>query len=166
MLLRPDADFAIAHQLRAGELTLGAAFTFLSGLYFRGKLAYAAAFGDAHVITPTRGLQSPDLPATPALLREFAAVDISEGNRRYRRALEYDAAELAEHLTSDVRVVLLGSLATRKYLDVLEPILGDWLHYPAGFEGRGDMSRGSILLRQSRTGQELQYVRATGVTCR
>jgi hypothetical protein len=159
MLLREGSGMALARQLAAGELTLGAAFTFLSGLYFRGKLAYAATFGAAYVITPTRGLQPPDLPLTPALVREFASVDIGEDNRRYRRALEHDATDLAERLSRDARVVLLGSIATGKYVDVLRPILGDWLHYPADFVGRGDMSRGGVVLRSRRSGRPLEYAR-------
>ena len=169
MLLNDHSDMALARQLRAGELTLGAAFTFLSGLYFRGKLLYANAFGQppasamgalhpAYVITPTRGLVPPDLIVSADLLREFATVDVSADNPRYRVALERDAAELARHLPRSATVVLLGSLATGKYTDVLGPLLGDRLHYPAEFVGRGDMSRGGLLLRSTRAGQELEYV--------
>jgi hypothetical protein len=163
MLLREGSEMALARQLRAGELTLGAAFTFLSGLYFRGKLAYATTFAAGRervaIITPTRGLQPPDRLISAALLKEFAAGDIHPDDRRYRRALEHDAAELAEQLPSRARVILLGSIATGKYVDVLRPILGDWLHYPADFIGRGDMSRGGLLLRHSRSGEPLEYVR-------
>ena len=160
---------ALARQLREGELTLGAAFTFLSGLYFRGKLTYANAFGQsipgpsgtlhgAYVITPTRGLVPPDALVTADLLREFASVDVSADDLRYRIALERDAAELARRLPRSATVVLLGSLATRKYTDVLGPLLGDRLHYPSEFVGRGDMSRGGLLLRSTRAGSELEYV--------
>ena len=73
MLLREGSDMSFARQMRAGELTLGAAFTFLSGLYFRGKLEYATRFAtqpdSTTIITPTRGLQSPDLLVSAALLR-------------------------------------------------------------------------------------------------
>ena len=154
---------ALARQLRAAELTLGAAFTFLSGLYFRGKLAYATAFAARQehtaIITPTRGLQPADRFISLDLLREFASGDIDPDNRRYRRALEHDASELAEQLPHHARVILLGSIATGKYVDVLRPILGDWLHYPIDFIGRGDMSRGGLLLRRSRSGEPLEYGR-------
>lgn len=163
MLLRHGSEMAFARQLRAGELTLGAAFTFLSGLYFRGKLAYATAFAarEDHtaIITPTRGLRSPHEVISAALLEEFASGDIHPDDRRYRRALEHDASELAEQLPQHARVILLGSIATGKYVDVLRPILGDWLHYPVDFIGRGDMSRGGLLLRRSRTGEPLEYGR-------
>src|SRR3954463_900182 len=82
MLLRPDSQGALATRLRSGRMTLGEAFSFLSGLYFRGKITYARTFGETAestlVITPTRGLQSPELVISADLLREFAAVDIAE----------------------------------------------------------------------------------------
>src|SRR5713101_5027194 len=126
-LLRPHSELPIAHRLRSGTLTLGEAFTFLSGLYFRGKLTYATAFGrsadvsDAgtFVITPTRGLQPPETGVTVDLLREFASVDVSADDPRYRTPLERDVAALARRLPAGARVILLGSIATGKYADVL-----------------------------------------------
>jgi hypothetical protein len=161
MLLRSDSAMSLAVALRQHRLTLGAAFTFMSGLYFRGKLAYAEAFDPGlartFVITPTRGLLSPRLPVTPELLHEFAEVDIGADEERYRTALEIDAAELGSRLSGDARVVLLGSVASGKYVDVLGPHLGNRLCFPPSFVGRGDMSRGGLLLRASRSGQELEY---------
>jgi hypothetical protein len=161
MLLNPASDMALARDLREGRLTLGAAFAFVSGLYFRGKLAYARAFSSPHapafVITPTRGLMSPDTLVTAALLREFATEDVHAGAARYRRALEVDVAELADRLPADTRIVLLGSVATGKYVDVLEPFFGGRLYFPLHFVGRGDMSRGGLMLRSSRSGIELEY---------
>jgi hypothetical protein len=163
MLMRPDSKMALACRLRDGQLTLGAAFEFMSGLYFRGKLAYASEFDptfpQTFVITPTRGLQSPDLRITAALLEEFAGVDVHADDERYRAALELDATALARQLPAEGRVILLGSVATGKYVDVLAPLLGDRLYYPSAFVGRGDMSRGGLLLRSSRSGVELDYVR-------
>jgi hypothetical protein len=166
LLLREGAASALALRLHAGTLTLGEAFSFMSGLYFRGKLAYARAFVGAHeadgaasyVITPTRGLQSPDELVTADLLREFASTDIGAGDARYRAPLERDVAALARRLTGAARVVLLGSIATGKYADVLIPALGGTLHYPSSFVGRGDMSRGGLLLRSASSGVELEYV--------
>ena len=70
--LSPSARFALAEQLRSQDgAQLGDVFAFVSGLYFRGKLAYARRFaavtdpgnpvvgGGVHVITPTAGLRSP-----------------------------------------------------------------------------------------------------------
>lgn len=164
LLLRPGATSETARRLRAGELTLGEAFAFMSSLYFRGKLAYARAVvarrGDsatALVITPTRGLVSPNLMASAPLLDEFAATDIAAGDARYRAPLERDLTALRHRLTADAQVVLLGSIASDKYLDVLAPALGARLYYPPSFIGRGDMSRGGLMLRSAAAGIELDY---------
>jgi hypothetical protein len=129
MLLNPASQMALARNLRAGRLTLGDAFTFMSGLYFRGKLAYARRFSSAHapacVITPTRGLMSPDALVTVELLQEFATEDVTAEPSRYRRALEYDVTELADRLPASALIVLLGSVATGKYVDVIEPFSAD-----------------------------------------
>jgi hypothetical protein len=157
ILLNPRSPAVTSQALRAGTLSLGGAFTFMSGLYFRGKLAYAERFGRALVITPTRGLQPPSLPFTLALLREFAVGDVSLDSPIYRAALERDIEAMARKLTRGSQVVLLGSVASGKYVDVLLPILGDRLRYPTAFVGRGDMSRGGLMLRRAANGDELEY---------
>ena len=165
ILLRPGSTVALAQALQAGTLSLGDAFTFLSGLYFRGKLTYATAFGRApargapstFIITPTRGLLAPETRISVELLREFATVDVNVGDPRYRAPLERDLHALASRVPADVPIVLLGSVATGKYADVLTRILGPRLHYPPSFIGRGDMSRGGLLLRHARSGDELEY---------
>jgi hypothetical protein len=160
-MLRPGATHDIATRLHAGSLTLADAFTFCSGLYFRGKIAYARAFArtphDAFVITPTRGLQSPDSIVSADLIHEFAAVDIASDDVRYREPLERDLRALEMRLREDGHVVLLGSIATGKYVDVLVERLGDRLRFPPSFIGRGDMSRGGLLLRHAASGVELDY---------
>jgi hypothetical protein len=157
ILLNPRSPAVTSQALRAGTLSLGGAFTFMSGLYFRGKLAYAERFGRALVITPTRGLQPPTLPFNLALLREFAVGDVSLESPIYRTALERDIEAIARKLTRGSQVVLLGSVASGKYVDVLLPILGDRLRYPTAFVGRGDMSRGGLMLRSAANGDELEY---------
>ena len=146
IILRPGSQVPVATRLQAGTLTLGEAFSFLSGLYFRGKITYARAFAqgpeETLVITPTRGLQSPDRVISADLLREFASVDIDSGDVRYRAPLERDLEALATRLPAAGRVVLLGSVATGKYVDILVRWLGGQLHFPPAFIGRGDMSRG------------------------
>ena len=166
MLLKPGAASAAADRLRAGTLTLGEAFTFMSALYFRGKLTYARAFaGDNgagptnYIITPTRGLQTPDSLVSIALLEEFASTDIASGDTAYRAPLDRDLTLLAARLSATTRVILLGSIASNKYVDALAPALGERLYYPASFIGRGDMSRGGLLLRSAAAGVELDYVR-------
>jgi hypothetical protein len=166
MLMNPASTMELAQRLSAGALTLGEAFAFMSGLYFRGKLAYAEHFGrvgpvgrvgQVLVITPTRGLQSPDMLVTPKLLREFAQVDVDADDRRYRKPLDRDLRVLAGRIGVATRVVLLGSIATGKYVDALMAALGPRLHYPAAFVGRGDMSRGGLLLRCVTSNEELAY---------
>ena len=161
-LLREGSTLPLAMRLAAGTLTLGEAFSFMSGLYFRGKLGYAQAFGrhetPALVITPTRGLLPPETLVTPALLREFATVDVDAGDHRYRRPLDRSLQSLARSLPPEARVILLGSIATGKYVDQLSAVFGPRLLYPPSFIGRGDMSRGGLLLRSAREGTELEYV--------
>jgi hypothetical protein len=171
--MRPGSTIALAQRLDAGTLSLGEAFTFMSGLYFRGKIAYARAFGrradGGHatcVITPTRGLQSPDLPITRALVEEFAAVDVAHDEPRYFEPLVADARALATALPDEARVVLLGSVATSKYVEVLADALGVRLHFPSDFIGRGDMSRGALMLQRAASGVELDYIVATTTTVR
>src|SRR5262249_44470841 len=149
--------------------SLGEVFSFLSGLYFRGKLAYAQAFGRsaeaggaAFVITPSRGLLPLDHPASSALLTEFAGVPIDLDEPRYRLPLEASARALGARLGSGGGVVLLGSIATGKYVDVLSEVFGERLVFPATFVGRGDMSRGGLMLRCASSGVELEYVPVSG----
>lgn len=168
-LLREGAASPLACRLREGTLTLGEAFSFVSGLYFRGKLTYARAFGASagcHVITPTRGLMSPAALVSLDLLLEFASVDVSAGDARYHGPLVRDLEALVAALPPVTPFVLLGSIATGKYVDVLAPVLGERLHYPPSFVGRGDMSRGGLLLRCAANLVELDYARLEAGTCR
>jgi hypothetical protein len=160
----------LADQLRApGGATMGEVFSFVSALYFRGKLAYARHFGrpphegdGALVITPTSGLQPPDTRLTIADLQKFARVDVHEDNPRYRRPLERSARALEARIDASTAVVLLGSIATAKYVDVLLDVFGSRLHFPAAFVGRGDMSRGGLMLRAVADDSELAYAPVTG----
>jgi hypothetical protein len=168
LLLRDAADFPLAMRLRGAEgISLGEAFSFLSGLYFRGKLAYASRFARARagvagvqVITANRGLVAADTRVGLEDLRAFGSVDIQADDPRYREPLVRDIARLAEDPT--VELVLLGSVATGKYVDVLLDVVGERLLFPTDFLGRGDMSRGALLLRAAREDRELAYEPATG----
>jgi hypothetical protein len=163
LLCSPRAAFDLARRLRGPEgATLGEVFSFLSGLYFRGKLAYAQAFGLPLVITPNAGLRPADHRVTLAALRAAARVDIHAANPRYRRPLLASARMVAETLGPEVPVTLLGSIASGKYVDVLLEVFGERLTFPATFVGRGDMSRGGLLLRCVRAGAELDYVPVAG----
>jgi hypothetical protein len=170
MILNERAQFELAKKLRTKQgATIAEVFTFLSGLYFRGKIAYANAFarlanGDAGVlvITPTRGLVDAGSLITLSDLREFAAVDIDEDDPRYRRPLEKSLRVLTKRLTADCDVVLLGSIATGKYVDVFLKHFGERLQFPADFVGRGDMSRGGLMLRCAADKTELRYISVAG----
>jgi hypothetical protein len=169
LLLRPGAGFAMAHEFQRQGLALGEVFQFASGLYFRGKLAYARAFArppsgaaGALAIVPGRGLMDVETNITAADLREVAEVPIDLRDRRYREPLVRDAAALAGSLGKAGEVVLLGSIATGKYADVLLEVFGDRLLFPPDFVGRGDMSRGGLLLRCVRAGTELPYLPLRG----
>jgi hypothetical protein len=170
LLFNPEARFDLAVRLRGKEgATLGEVFTFLSGLYFRGKLAYARAFANAprslpgvFVITPNEGLRLEDERVDLDRLRHFATVDITEHDPRYRDPLLRDARTLDEVMGRTCEVVLLGSVATGKYVDVLIEIFGERLRFPPAFVGRGDMSRGGLLLRCVRDASELEYAPLLG----
>ena len=162
ILMNPGAEFELAKRLRNDELTLGEVFSFLSGLYFRGKLAYARKFATSpeniFVITSNRGLVSPDTVVDLDELREFAAVPIDPAEPRYTRPMLASARELATRMGAQDQVVLLGSIATRKYTEPLGEVFGERLVFPAEFVGRGDMSRGGLMLRSVLAGKELDYI--------
>jgi hypothetical protein len=166
LLLNPNASFGLARQFQTSGLSLADVFTFASGLYFRGKIAYARRFagdGDVvRVITTNAGLLDPETQIDPGALRAFGAVDIHESDVRYRGPLGRDATALARGLGKDGIAVLLGSIATAKYRDVLIECFGERLVFPADFVGRGDMSRGALLLRAAREGRELPYAKVAG----
>jgi hypothetical protein len=174
-VLSPRAAFAVAEQLRSPEgAAIGELFAFVSGLYFRGKLTYARRFAappDAgnpmvgsgiFVITPNAGLRPPETRVTRAGFRRFGGADVDPANPAYRRPLERSARALAPELGEACDVVLLGSVASPKYVDVLLGIFGERLRFPIDFVGRGDMSRGGLLLRHAAAGLELPYVPVAG----
>jgi len=169
LLQSPDADHELARRLRGREgAELGEVFSFVSSLYFRGKLAYARAFArpprglaGAHVITPCDGLKAPESLVRRADLRRYAGVDVDPDEERYRRPLLRDLGALAAR-GADADVVLLGSIASRKYTDLLTAVLGARVLFPADFVGRGDMSRGGLMLRCAGEGRELRYVPLLG----
>ena len=175
MVMSPAAQFALARQLRDPlGASLGDVFSFVSGLYFRGKLAYARRFaqppdpgdpiaaGGVLVITPNAGLRAADTPVTVASFRRFASVAIELGNRTYSVPLERGARALRAAIGPECEVVLLGSIASGKYVDLLLPIFGERLMFPPDFIGRGDMSRGGLMLRRVADGIELDYVTLAG----
>lgn len=175
MVMRDAASFPLAQDLRApGGAPLGDVFSFLSGLYFRGKMAYAGAFSapprglpGALVITPTRGLVPPDARITVEVLREFAEQgEVALTNERFRGPLEAHARALDDAAGRGTCYVLLGSIASDKYVRVLTAVFGERLLFPTDFVGRGDMSRGGLMLRAADAGTELPYVPVSGAVRR
>jgi hypothetical protein len=143
---------------------LGEVFAFVSGLYFRGKKTYAETFGRPPpelaaglVITPGEGLRFLDERVTRERLLGWARVPIDEGNRRFSDPLIRDAAALERAHGATTRFILLGSVATNKYVQPLAKVHGDHLFFPSAFAGIGDMSRGALLLSAVRAGRELSY---------
>jgi hypothetical protein len=174
-LAAPGAGFDTARRFRSAEgIPIGEAFAFMSSLYFRGKIAYARRFAAAppepppdglgeedesgiRVIAPGYGLVPPGWALTWERFRKIRRTPVDVAVRAYHRPLTQAAHVLASRLPADARIVLLGSVATGKYVDVLWPVFGDRLRFPLCFAGVGDMARGAILLRAARSGEELEY---------
>jgi hypothetical protein len=174
LLFSERSQFALAQRLRSADgVSLGEVFSFISGLYFRGKLTYATAFArppsglsGSLVITAGRGLLPADTRVHLADLRELASVPIDPADQRYAEPLSRDTRKIREHLNVDARVILLGSIATDKYSSILSDILGEQLLFPLAFVGRGDMSRGGLMLRCVDEGSELEYIPVRSATRR
>jgi hypothetical protein len=175
MVLSDRAQFDLAMRLRSRRgVAIGEVFAFVSGLYFKGKLAYSLEFArppepgapltgsGALVITPTAGLRAVETAVTTGALHGFAGVDIAANDPRYRKPLVASARALDEEIGPDCEVVLLGSIASAKYVDVLTEVFEERLLFPIDFVGRGDMSRGGLMLRCVDSGEELEYVPVAG----
>ena len=171
-LISPRASFpaALAYRSESG-VPLAEAFAFMSALYFRGKVAYARQYARAPlgfegeaamVIAPGFGLVGLDWRLEKERLKKLKRTKVDPSKPSYRKPLEQHARRLADQLNgSPARIVLLGSIATGKYVDILWPILGERLQFPKAFVGVGDMSRGAIMLRAAASGEELEYVPLT-----
>ncbi|MEY2615529.1 MAG: hypothetical protein QOH78_1302 [Verrucomicrobiota bacterium] len=163
LLTRPGATFELAQQVQIGAARLGDVFAFCSGLYFRGKLAYARHFAEppagvpgVQIITPTRGLVAAETLIGTRELSEFATVPVDSNEPRFTVPLKQSIQGMSSFGSSEV--IFLGSVATGKYTDTLLPIFGERLFFPADFTSRGDLSRGSLLLRSVASNQELYYI--------
>jgi hypothetical protein len=171
----PGDNVPVARALHStAGAPIGEIFTFLSGLYFRGKLAYAEAFArppqglnsGVFVITPNRGLLAPSVRVTLDELALLAKTDIDPCAEEFCKPLQQDAKSLALALGPGGQPVLLGSIATPKYVDVLLSAFPQELLFPAEFVGRGDMSRGGLMVRSVEAHLELAYVPVRGATLR
>jgi len=148
-----------ASKLGSRTAPIGDVFAWLSALYFRGKLTYAKAFAPKRtfVMAPGIGLVPPSHPIGARELGTMGEVEIESD--AFAAQLRRDARRLRAK-----RVVLLGSIATGKYTDPLLDVVGERLVFPATFVGRGDMSRGGLLLRAAKSGEELDYAPVRGAT--
>ena len=178
LLLHPVTLFPVARALRTREgCPIGEVFRFVSGLYFRGKLAYANVFARAPVgegaawmgngalvITQNRGLVRVDTRVCLEHLESFSSTDIHADEPAFRKPFVRDARLVRDAIGEDGEVVLLGSIASAKYVDALIEVFGERLLFPSDFVGRGDMSRGGLLLRCVDAKKELDYVPVKGAT--
>jgi hypothetical protein len=171
MLLRPETSFDLAVRLRRGDATIGEVYSFISGLYFRGKVAYSQAFGAAPdpvaaavVIVPGLGLAPLETRMSAEELTAIGNVSMESDHQAFRAALLRDARLLEQAAGSACHFVLLGSIATSKYTQPLLEAFGERLIFPVDFIGRGDMSRGGLMLRSSRSGVELAYAPVAGAS--
>ncbi len=154
-------------QLRAGTAELGDVFAWLSALYFRGKLAYARGFADPSpgaasvlVMAPLLGMRSPETPISATQLQAMGKLEVESA--AYGAQLRADALAIHAEIQLDTQIVLLGSIASGKYVDTLIDVFGARLVFPEAFVGRGDMSRGGMMLRAARSGEELTYAMVAG----
>jgi hypothetical protein len=170
-LLLSSDNFELAKRFQTQGAPIGEVFSFLSGLYFRGKLSYAERFArrsstgtGVYIITSNRGLLTPDITLTGQDLLAYREVPIDDREPKFTEPLIRSASALAESLPGSAEIVLLGSIGTRKYTGPLLPVFGAQLFFPAAFVGRGDMSRGGLLLRCIDDGCELEYLPIDGAT--
>lgn len=171
-LLQGSPTSEVAGRLReSGGMPVGELFTCISSLYFRAKLAYARQFAapplrcpEVMVIVPGFGLLGPDVCVSLQELEVMARTSVDPKDPGYMKPLTRDLAALRTKASRADRFVLLGSVATDKYVAPLVSILQQQCYIPKSFVGRGSMSRGGLMLRAIDVGRELEYVRvATAV---
>lgn len=165
MSSRSNSDVVRMYRSPEG-VPIALAYTYMSSLYFRGKIGYALHFADPpagvdgtgiYVIAPGFGLVPPEWRVTQERMETLRKTPVDMKNRTYVRTLRNTAEELAAKLGRGTPVVLLGSVASGKYVDVLLPIFREQLRFPKLFAGLGDMSRGGLMLRAVRADKELEY---------
>lgn len=163
-LLNSTSQCDLSLRLRDSGAPLGEIYRFISSLYFRGKLAYAEKFQNppsavagVHIITGA-GLMLPETVVTLSRLQGISSTSIDAKNADYRMPLHADLVRLREAAGHDTNIILLGSVATSKYITPLLEVFGSRLLFPKDFLGLGDMSRGSMLLQCCLRDSELAYL--------
>ena len=159
MLVNETARFELATRLRESGATIGEIFAFLSGLYFRGKLAYSVAFArppagwpGALVITTNRGLVPPETAMTLTELRDLGTVSIEAAEPRY--AGRSAATQHASPRSPTVRwCFLAASPVENMWIPSSRCLVIVFVFRPSSSVGH--MSRGGLMLRCAASGQEL-----------
>jgi hypothetical protein len=165
-LLDPLAQSDLGRRLRHSGVPLAELYGFISSLYFRGKLEYAQKFSnppcgvDGVQIITGAGLMLPERMVNFPEFQKISATAIDADNSEYRLPLDRDLLRLHQRVGCDADIILLGSIATRKYIAPIEAVFGHRLLFPRNFVGIGDMSRGSILLKCCAQELELEYLPA------
>src|SRR5207253_9967168 len=116
-LMCDSAESELSSRLRGPGAPLGEVFSFISALYFRGRLAYATRFAQAppavdraFVITACGGLITPETMVTRERLRDISTNSIDLMNQLDRRLFDRDSRSLSHLVRSDCQRVLLGSV--------------------------------------------------------
>src|SRR3989442_11924814 len=134
LVMRREARFDLGRRVRdPGGAPLGEVMTFMSGLYFRGKLAYARAFAappdpacpvtrdGVLVIAPGAGLKPAAAAVSLRELTAFARVDVAADNPRYRRPLLAAPRTVAPRIGDDCGLGPLRSTASDRVVQPLVP---------------------------------------------
>ena len=161
-VLSPKATFPVAARLRGEGVPIGDLFAHMSGLYFRGKITYARKFGRAFVITPDQGLVPAETAITSQVLMRFADAEIDAGIRRTALRSSRRPARWASR-PAPMRSSSCSAASPRRNTSrCCARFSAPRLVFPATFVGRGDMSRGGLLLRAAAASQELEYIPVIG----
>ncbi len=135
-LLHSTAPSELAVRLRQSGVRLGDVYQHISSLYFRGKLSThqvsaipLSRLRACRYITGT-GLMLPETLIRFDEFRQLSAISIDASNERYRQSLIADLMRLREMAGVHVDIILLGSIATSKYVDPIANVFGERVLVP------------------------------------
>ena len=106
MVAREDGGIVPGYALKLNSYDLGVDIELADAI---ARIRFEHPETRALVITPTRGLQDPELPFTLPLLREFAVGDVSLDNPEYRSALALAPRSRRSRSFADPLMRTLGS---------------------------------------------------------
>jgi len=110
------------------------------------------------------GLLDPEQIVSCEQVRQMAAGRIDVDDDSYRTPFDLCCRSLFQQIQHPCDIVLLGSIATPKYVEPLLNVFGERLLFPVEFVGRGDMSRGGLMLRAVEAQAELSYTPVLNAT--